>query len=66
MVYFSPMDVKALREKLGLTQEQMSRELDVSFKTVNRWERGRSKPSRMAQRLLVELEKKKLGGGKGD
>ncbi len=54
MVY-SGVDVKKLREKLGWTQERLAHELGVSFKTVNRWERDKSKPSAMAQRLLGEL-----------
>ena len=49
------MNVKELREKLGMTQEQLAREVGVSFKTVNRWERGKSKPSPMATKLLVAL-----------
>ena len=47
-----------LREKLGMTQEQLAREVGVSFKTVNRWERGKSKPSPMARKLLSELQDK--------
>lgn len=46
------MDIKATREKLGLTQEQLAQKIGVSFKTVNRWENGKSKPSPMARKLL--------------
>ncbi len=49
------MDIKELRGRLGMTQEQLAREVGVSFKTVNRWERGKSKPSPMATKLLVAL-----------
>jgi putative transcriptional regulator len=55
MVYFDALDIKELRMKLGLTQERMAQELGVSFKTVNRWEKGRAKPSAMARKLLNEL-----------
>lgn len=51
------MDVNVIRERLGLTQEQLAQRLGVSFKTVNRWEKGKSKPSPMARRLLSELSK---------
>ncbi len=49
------MDIKAIREKLGLTQEQLAHKIGVSFPTVNRWERKKSKPSPMAQKLLERL-----------
>ena len=31
----------AARAKLNLSQEAMARALDVSFATINRWERGK-------------------------
>ena len=37
--------VKQVRKELGLSQEQLARELSISFSTVNRWENGKSKPS---------------------
>jgi len=51
------MDIRALRERLGMTQEQLARAVGVSFKTVNRWERGKSKPSPLAFSKLSELDK---------
>ena len=39
-----PEIVASIRERAGLTQEGFARELDVSFATVNSWERGRSVP----------------------
>ena len=56
MVYWRVMEIKQLREKLGLTQEQLAHKLGVTVKTVNRWERGKAKPSPMARRLLSVLE----------
>ncbi len=32
----------------GYSQEQLARELDVSFATINRWENGKTEPSRLA------------------
>jgi len=61
MVYWGMMDVKQLREKLGLTQEQLAYKLGVTTKTVNRWEMGRAKPSPLAVAQLVQLEKAQHG-----
>ena len=36
--------VKQARKRLGLTQLQFAKTLGVSFQSVNRWERGRTKP----------------------
>ncbi len=36
--------VKETRKRLGLTQLQFAKTLGVSFQSVNRWERGRTKP----------------------
>ena len=47
--------VRGLRSRLGLTQEELARRLQVSFVTVNRWESGRSKPSGVAGRRLAAL-----------
>ena len=55
------MDIKAIRLKLGLTQEDLARKLGVSWGTVARWEGGKSKPSKLAQRAIEDLLK---GAGK--
>jgi len=49
--------IRALRDRLQLTQERFAIQLDVTFTTVNRWENGRAKPSRLAQKqILSEIE----------
>lgn len=48
--------VRALRQRLGLTQVQLAERLGVTFTTVNRWENGVSRPSRLALLRLSELE----------
>ncbi len=53
------IDVKKLREKLGLNQAEFAVKLGVAEYTVRRWESGKTKPSRMAQRLLEEIGKAK-------
>lgn len=47
--------VKDVRERLHLSQEQLARELNVSFSTINRWEHGKSKPSQMAKKLFCDF-----------
>ncbi len=47
--------VKQVRKELGLSQEQLARELNISFSTVNRWENGRSMPSQMAKELFFSF-----------
>lgn len=41
--------VKALREQLILSQEDLAKELGVSFATVNRWENAKTQPSKLAR-----------------
>ena len=53
--------IKELRSYLNISQEDLARELKVSYATVNRWENGKSIPSKMAKRLLMDLcEDKKI------
>lgn len=40
---------KDIRKQLTLSQEDLARELGVSFATVNRWENEKSKPSKLAR-----------------
>lgn len=47
--------VKQIRSALQYSQEQFARELNVSFSTVNRWEKGKSNPSPMAKEMLRQL-----------
>lgn len=44
--------IKEVRSQLDLSQEDLAREIGVSFATVNRWENGRSLPSRLARAQL--------------
>ena len=47
--------VKKVRIKKGYSQEQLARELNVSFATINRWENGKTEPSRMALKNFVDF-----------
>lgn len=37
-----------VRAKLNLSQSELASKLNVSFATINRWESGKSKPSKKA------------------
>lgn len=49
-----PETVKEVRRQLGFSQEELAHALGVSFATVNRWENGKTLPSKLAQRQLEQ------------
>jgi len=51
------INIRLIREKLKLTQEQFARKIGVAFCTVNRWEKGRSNPSKLAMKEILKLYK---------
>lgn len=46
--------VKEIRTTLNLSQEELARELHISYATVNRWENSKVIPSKLAKRALLE------------
>jgi transcriptional regulator with XRE-family HTH domain len=44
-----------VRAKLNLSQEALAKKLDVSFATVNRWEHGRTIPTRKTEYAFNEF-----------
>lgn len=38
-------EIKRIRQSLYLSQEMFAKEIGVSFTTVNRWEKGKAKPT---------------------
>jgi adenylate cyclase len=48
--------VRSLRGCVELTQTQLAKRIGVSFATVNRWENGQSKPTRLAWQQILDLE----------
>lgn len=50
-----PELLKALRRRRNLTQEQLAREIGVSFSTVNLWENGRRHPQPFLANKILEL-----------
>ena len=53
-----PARIKSIRQQLGLSQEELAQKLGVSFTSVNRWENGQTKPSKLARRQIDILCKK--------
>jgi DNA-binding XRE family transcriptional regulator len=47
--------VMEVRGRLLISQEQLAKELNVSFATINRWEKGHNEPSFIMQRKFNEL-----------
>jgi type I restriction enzyme M protein len=47
--------LRAIRAKLGLTQEELAEKLGVAFATVNRWEGGMNTPQRAAKAAIAAL-----------
>ena len=52
--------VKEIRKRLGLTQLQFAQSLGVSFQSVNRWERGKTKPLPIVLKQ-IEVKLKEIG-----
>jgi predicted transcriptional regulator len=50
------IDLMKIRTDMGLSREKMARIVDVSSKTIERWEKGETHPtSRRINRLYAEL-----------
>lgn len=52
--HFAPDSIRTTRRRLQLSQADLARELGVSYASVNRWENGQSKPSKLA---IVQMER---------
>ncbi|GAB4346240.1 MAG: hypothetical protein Kow0089_23570 [Desulfobulbaceae bacterium] len=48
-----PETVKEVRRQLALSQEELAHALGVSFATVNRWENGKTLPSKLAMKQFA-------------
>lgn len=51
--------IKEIRKLLSMSQEDLARELGVSFATVNRWENKKAKPSKMAMKSIDDFCKER-------
>jgi DNA-binding transcriptional regulator YiaG len=59
-----PSFLKFIRAELGLSQEDLAREIRVSWASVNRWENGKAAPSKMAKERLERYCVRKVRQGK--
>jgi DNA-binding transcriptional regulator YiaG len=50
-----PEEIKALRMAIGVSQEKFASLLGTTVVTINRWENGKTKPSRLYVRELKEV-----------
>lgn len=50
--------IRDLRIRLGMTQEEFAHAVSVTFSTVNRWENGHAKPSKLARRSIEALARR--------
>jgi putative transcriptional regulator len=48
-----PTEIKAIREKLDVSQAEFAELLGVSKRTLQEWEQGRCKPTGAALKLLM-------------
>src|SRR5881296_1359357 len=55
MGLLTPGQIRELRTRLGLTQQQMSEILQAGEKSYTRWETGRARPSRLVNAFLKLL-----------
>lgn len=51
-------DIKDLRNRAKMSQSELAGWLGVDKQTVNRWERGKRRPSKLAMRQLHRLHEK--------
>lgn len=51
-------DIKQIRKRLGFTQKELADLVGVDQVSVNRWENGKRRPSKLAVRNLERLQKK--------
>jgi len=58
-----PSLVKEVRRQLGLSQEELAYALGVSFATINRWENGKTSPSKLARTHFKMFCDKKVEQG---
>lgn len=51
-------DIRNTRIRLGMTQEQIARTLNVSVRSISDWEHGRSKPLPIVLGALRKLQRR--------
>lgn len=59
-------EIRSIRQSMGLTQEQFAMRLGTCFTSVNRWENGRSKASRLYIKEIRNIAPKSKEGEKNE
>ena len=54
---FEPVDVKAIRAQVGMSQSEFAASFGISLGTLRHWERGDRQPQGPARVLLTVLSK---------
>ena len=52
-------EIKKIRQKSFMTQEEFASEFGVVFSTINRWENGKTVPNMKAMKQMKEFCEKK-------
>ncbi len=50
-----PDEIKRIRQRCFLTQQDFAKEINVAFSTVNRWEGGKAKPNLNAMKHIKKF-----------
>ena len=50
--------IRQIRQQLGMTQEEFAHALGITVGTVNRWENGRFRPSKLARATILEFARR--------
>lgn len=50
--------IRHLRRRLGMTQEEFAHSIGITVGTVNRWENGRFRPSKLARSTILEFARR--------
>ena len=50
-----PEEIKRIRQRYFLTQQDFTKEVQVAFPTVNKWEGGKAKPNLNAMKNIKEF-----------
>ena len=58
----TPEEIKVLRQSLDLTQERFAALIETTAHTVNRWENGKRKPSRLFVREMIRIREELIKG----
>jgi DNA-binding transcriptional regulator YiaG len=56
MKNMTPEEIREIRKNLGITQEKFAHLLGTTVASVNKWEAGRVKPSRLSLKELKEIK----------